>query len=70
MLNVKPVGAVGFKRIRSQKRCKLNLPVFEINYIRTILHSFKMLHIKTALKEKNVRFLMAFFRRTFWINKS
>jgi hypothetical protein len=38
-------------------------------YSPTNLHSFHTLHLSDAFKYKNVRLLMAFFRRTIWLNR-
>jgi len=52
-----------------QQQSKLYIPVVKINYIPTNLHSHT-LHINSALQQKNVQLLMAFFRHTIWPNVS
>jgi len=37
---------------------------FETNYIPNNLHSFHVLHIKDALQQNKVSFLLVFFRRS------
>jgi hypothetical protein len=41
--------------------------VFEINYILTNFQCFHTLHVKAALKQRNVHLLKTFFRRTVWL---
>jgi hypothetical protein len=55
-----------------RQQFKLYVPVFEINYtyIPNNCHSFHTVHIKAALIQNNVYLLMAFFRRTIWLNRS
>ena len=58
-----------------RQQCRLYVPVFERNYIARCniaanLHSVHTLHINGAFKQKNVRLLVAFFRPTFWLNRS
>jgi hypothetical protein len=42
-----------------------NVKVFETNR-----QYFRKLHIKAAVKQRNVRLLMALFRRTVWLNRT
>jgi hypothetical protein len=43
---------------------------FKRNYIPSNFHSLFTLHINAALKQNNICLLMAFFRRTIWLNRS
>jgi hypothetical protein len=44
---------------------QIKVPVFQGSYIPINLRSFHTLRIETALKQKNVRLLIAFFRKQF-----
>jgi hypothetical protein len=43
-----------------RQQCELYVPLFERHFIPTNFHSFHTLQINAALKEKNVRLIMAF----------
>ena len=49
-----------------RQQCKLHVPIFDRNYIPANWHSFYALHINSALKQNDVRLLMAFIRHAIW----
>jgi hypothetical protein len=46
-----------YGKFMSLQKSKLNVPVFERNYIPANLHSFHMPHIDVALKQENVLYI-------------